>query len=255
MEKNPVLRVLRRLLCPAQAPLSTGAAADDVRAAAVADVQEGRPFCADVAGKELAIFRQGNAYYAIDNLCPHLGGPLCKGATGDGAVTCPWHGSKFRIDTGEVIEGPAKRGVATYAVSVRDGQLYVRLPREAAAGGAAPKPASLSFRPEFDKDRPFAHETFVTEVLSGLAFPFKLHGTLPTVTIAQDQDEIDVYLGEVHVTEVDLQKLSALMAATNAKWGTAITFCLFHSKQFPGAMLLNVRGPRAPMNLGSDITY
>lgn len=226
---------------------------DAVRVASTDDLKEGEPFCATANGKALALFRAGDKFYATDNACPHAGGPLCEGALHNGLVTCPWHGSQFKIETGEVVKGPSKTGVASYPVEVRGREVFVTLGR--AAGAAKPKAATFTFEPTFNRDRPFSNEGFVTELLQGLKFPFKLYGQLPLVVIAQSPDEVDVYLGEVHITEVDLQTLSGVMAALNAKWKTSITYCLFHSAQFPGAMLLNIRGPQAPMDMENTAQY
>ncbi len=45
------------------------------------------------------------------------------------------------------------------------------------------------------------------------------------------------------------------MDSMNGKYGTEITYCLFLSSQFPDRMLLNIRGPKAPMDLSMDIKY
>jgi Rieske Fe-S protein len=58
---------------------------------------------------------------AFSAICPHQG---CAVAPRDGKLVCPCHGSEFAPDTGAVLEGPAKSGLATVAVSVRDGKVY-----------------------------------------------------------------------------------------------------------------------------------
>ena len=107
---------------------------DAVRVAATGDVKEGHPFCVTANGKALALFRVGNEFFALDNTCPHAGGPLCEGTLKDGLVACPWHGSKFKIETGEVVQGPSKTGVASYPVEVRGNDVFITFGR--AAGSA-----------------------------------------------------------------------------------------------------------------------
>lgn len=224
-----------------------------VRVASVSDLKEGKPFCATANGKALALFLVNGKVYAADNACPHAGGPLCEGALHENVVTCPWHGSQFNVETGEVVHGPANVNATTYPAEIREDGVYVILEKEAAEG--KPNPVAFKFAPAFDSEHPFSHEAFVTELLQALKFPFKLYGVLPLIAISQSSDEIDLYLGELHVTEMDLLKLSDIMKATNEKWKVEITYCLFHSSQFPGAMLLNIRGPHAPMTVESNIKY
>jgi len=224
-----------------------------IRVAATRDVKG--PLCVEVEGKKLALFKVLEKYYAIDNTCPHAGGPLCEGEMENGVITCPWHGSQFKVVTGEVIHGPASTPVAVYPTEVRGDEVFVGFPDAAAGGSAAPKPVTFKFKPAFDAAHPFAHEPFVTELTEGLGFPFKLYGKLPLIPIAQSADEVDLYLGEVHLTEVDLKQISSLMLTMNSSHGTDITFCVFQTSQFPGALILNVRGPKAPMSLESDIRY
>ena len=227
-----------------------------MKVAPTESVAEGKPFCAKVNDTALALFKVKGKYFAIDNKCPHAGGPLCEGNAEEGVVTCPWHASKFKVETGEVVQGPAKSSVKTYAVQVRGSDIYVDVGVGAETEKTvAPKPISLSFTPEFDKERPFTNESFVKKLMEGLQFPFKLYGQLPFVPISQSADEMDLYLGEIHLTEMDIKKISALMSLMNDTLKTEITYCLFHSSQFPGAMLLNIRGAKAPMNLKSDIRY
>ncbi|MEH3153806.1 MAG: Rieske (2Fe-2S) protein [Gordonia paraffinivorans] len=58
---------------------------------------------------------------AFSAICPHQG---CAVAPKDGTLVCPCHGSEFAPDTGAVLEGPARSGLATVAVTVRDGKVY-----------------------------------------------------------------------------------------------------------------------------------
>ena len=78
----------------------------------------GRRVCK--AGLDLAVFRIGDAVYAIDDSCPHQGGSLSNGKLEGTRVTCPVHGLKFNLDSVCQPSAPtleAKR----YAVQVVDG--------------------------------------------------------------------------------------------------------------------------------------
>ena len=88
------------------------------RVATTADVSPGKAKQVEAGGKKIALFNVGGAYYAIDDTCPHRGGPLSQGPVEGETVTCPWHGSKFDIKTGAVLAPPATTGVASYRVRV-----------------------------------------------------------------------------------------------------------------------------------------
>jgi nitrite reductase (NADH) small subunit len=86
---------------------------------------EGRVF--EVPGRVLAVFNVEGRFYAIDNECPHRGGPLGEGDLEGTSVRCPWHAWRWDVTTGANTNNPAVRVVA-YPVTVEDGALFVELP-------------------------------------------------------------------------------------------------------------------------------
>ena len=66
-------------------------------------------------------------FFCLQARCTHAGAPLAEGSIEEGVLTCPWHGSKFRITSGEVVKGPAKKGLHVYKTSINDGFLYADL--------------------------------------------------------------------------------------------------------------------------------
>ena len=79
-------------------------------------------------GKTVAVFNVDGALRAIDAACPHVGGPLERGAVAGGVVTCPLHGSQFDLATGALKRGPAARAVTSYPVRVENGNLVIEVP-------------------------------------------------------------------------------------------------------------------------------
>jgi nitrite reductase/ring-hydroxylating ferredoxin subunit/uncharacterized membrane protein len=69
-----------------------------------------------VGQKRVAIGRTGKGYVAFQDRCTHKGGPLSDGVLMCGTVQCPWHGSQFDVQTGEVKSGPAEVKIETYDV-------------------------------------------------------------------------------------------------------------------------------------------
>ena len=75
----------------------------------------------EVNQKRIALFNVDGRYYALDDMCPHRGGPLSEGELEGATVVCPWHGAIFDLATGNVARPPAAAGVATYDVRL-DGE-------------------------------------------------------------------------------------------------------------------------------------
>src|SRR5262249_29066567 len=103
----------------------------------VAKVSEGGPGeskCIEVEGRRVALFNLEEVFYALDNVCPHRGGPLCEGQFNAGQVTCPWHGSIFDVTTGGVLRGPATKKVATYPTRVLGLDIEIEITAQNGAG-------------------------------------------------------------------------------------------------------------------------
>jgi nitrite reductase/ring-hydroxylating ferredoxin subunit/uncharacterized membrane protein len=80
-----------------------------------------------VDGTRVLIARsQSGGLCAIAATCSHLGGPLDEGERDGDIVTCPWHGSRFELCSGAVIEGPAVFAQPRYEVRTNDGKIEVR---------------------------------------------------------------------------------------------------------------------------------
>jgi pyruvate oxidase len=91
---------------------------------------EGRVITAVVDGRAVALSRCGGTLSALDNRCPHQGGPLGEGSIEKGWLRCPWHGYDYNPTTGEPPEGFTDAPTA-YTVHERDGEAWVALPASA----------------------------------------------------------------------------------------------------------------------------
>ena len=91
---------------------------DFVKAAESKDIVPSSMKAVDVAGEKVCIVNIEGNYYAIGNVCTHVGGPLDEGTLEGYEVECPWHGSKFDVRTGEVTNPPADTPQSIYEVKV-----------------------------------------------------------------------------------------------------------------------------------------
>jgi nitrite reductase (NADH) small subunit/3-phenylpropionate/trans-cinnamate dioxygenase ferredoxin subunit len=93
------------------------------KACAVSDVAPGTAKLVAVDGKEIALFNVDGTFYALDNECPHRGGPLGEGDLEGCIVTCPWHAWQYDVRSGESITDDLK--VARYDVKVEGSDVLV----------------------------------------------------------------------------------------------------------------------------------
>jgi nitrite reductase/ring-hydroxylating ferredoxin subunit/uncharacterized membrane protein len=93
---------------------------------AEAELTDGDPHCTEVGGVPVMVVRDGGHVYALANHCSHRGGPLSEGEVSDGCVTCPWHGSRFRLSDGSVEQGPAAYPQPVLDVRISGGMVEVR---------------------------------------------------------------------------------------------------------------------------------
>jgi 3-phenylpropionate/trans-cinnamate dioxygenase ferredoxin component len=96
------------------------------KVAEVADLGVGQGRVVEVEGRSVAVFNVDGRFYAIDNTCPHRGGPLGEGDVEGPIAICPWHGWRWDVTTGNNANNPAVK-VACYPVTVEQGIVYVAL--------------------------------------------------------------------------------------------------------------------------------
>ena len=88
-------------------------------------LREGRPVT--LGGIEIAIFNLGDRFAAIENQCPHQGGPLCDGIVSGAIVVCPLHGWRFDLDRGAAVRASLPACVTTFPTRVEDGIVLVNI--------------------------------------------------------------------------------------------------------------------------------
>lgn len=95
-----------------------------VKVATVDEIPEGTGKCIYVHEKPMALFNVGGNFYAINDVCPHEGGPLSSGKLNGTVVTCPWHGWTFDVTTG-LPDHPGGHSVSSYEVRVEGKDILV----------------------------------------------------------------------------------------------------------------------------------
>ena len=93
-----------------------------------ADLPEGKPVRRLLGEVPVVAVRVGGAVYVLADRCSHMSGPLSDGELADGCLTCPWHGSVFRIADGSVARGPATAPQPAFETREAGGAIQVCLP-------------------------------------------------------------------------------------------------------------------------------
>ncbi|OBF61482.1 (2Fe-2S)-binding protein [Mycobacterium sp. 852002-53434_SCH5985345] len=87
---------------------------------------DGQPRRVEVDGVGVVLYRTDDRVLAVGARCPHLGAPMDDGWIDRGRIVCPWHGSRFACESGDVLRGPATAALPHYPARVRHGYVEVR---------------------------------------------------------------------------------------------------------------------------------
>ena len=94
------------------------------------ELREGEPRRVEAGGVPVLLVRSGGRIHALADTCAHLGCSLAEGTVEEGSAVCPCHGSRYALDDGRVLRGPAAFPQPRFETRVQDGWVAVR----AAAG-------------------------------------------------------------------------------------------------------------------------
>jgi nitrite reductase/ring-hydroxylating ferredoxin subunit len=96
------------------------------RVASTDQIPDGGGIAVDVGEKRIALFRHQGEVFALDETCPHRGGPLHDGRIDRGVVLCPWHQWQFDLRTGCSPLNPLSR-VRVYSVRLEGTEILLEI--------------------------------------------------------------------------------------------------------------------------------
>ena len=99
---------------------------DITRVAGKGELGVGQSIVVELGGQKIAVFNSGDGYYAISDTCTHRGGPLSEGHVEGAVVTCPWHGARFDLRTGNVLT-PFGKDLSTYNVVIDGDDIKIQM--------------------------------------------------------------------------------------------------------------------------------
>ena len=103
-----------------------GNMSERVKICAAAEVPADGAKWVTLGEREFAVIAHGGKFYAVENFCPHKGGPLGLGQVKNGTITCPWHRFRFELETGKSVTNPAMRA-RIYPVAIEDRNLVLTI--------------------------------------------------------------------------------------------------------------------------------
>jgi len=93
-----------------------------------AELAEAKPTRAEHYGVPILLVRRGDRIFALAETCSHFSGPLSEGELVGDSIVCPWHKSRFALEDGRVLDGPAVHPQPCLQVRIQHGQIEVRKP-------------------------------------------------------------------------------------------------------------------------------
>ncbi len=97
-----------------------------IKVGRVGELAEGCAATVEANGQQVALFRIGERYYALEAACPHEGEPLAEGTIEGLRVVCPWHGYGFHLKTGECETDPDLHAL-TYPVKIQGEDILIEM--------------------------------------------------------------------------------------------------------------------------------
>ena len=96
-----------------------------VKVASTNDLKHGEKMSFQGNGSDILVINLNSKYFAIGNICTHMGCRLSDGTIRDESIQCRCHGSIFDIKTGKVLGNPAKKAEDVFVVKVEGEQILV----------------------------------------------------------------------------------------------------------------------------------
>jgi 3-phenylpropionate/trans-cinnamate dioxygenase ferredoxin subunit len=129
-EVDPVAPV-RDTSAQSQTAADLAAMTDEYRTVAMAaDVANNASVCVELDGLDLLICNADGTFHAVENRCSHQDKPLTGGRIRSGYVSCPLHGMRYKLETGDPMGQLSRVPIRVFPTRVSNGQVQVCLPSD-----------------------------------------------------------------------------------------------------------------------------
>jgi len=96
-----------------------------VKVASKKEIRNGYGKVIDINGKSIAVMNDNGKFFAVENTCKHMGGPLGEGSCENGKVTCPWHAWTYDLKTGKNTFNENVK-LETYEVKIQGNDVLIK---------------------------------------------------------------------------------------------------------------------------------
>jgi len=100
-----------------------------VEIAPASELPNGERLFVEIADRSIVVLNIAGQLFAIGDVCTHDDGPVGDGDLDGYNIICPRHGAEFDVRTGKVMKMPAVVDIPAYPVQVRDGNIYLGIPK------------------------------------------------------------------------------------------------------------------------------
>lgn len=98
-----------------------------IKVAKFSELEENTPMTINVSEQlRVVLVKKGNRVFALNDACPHMGGPMGEGEVEDNEIVCPWHLYRFNIEDGKCLDGGCEN-LSTYPLFIEDDDIYLEL--------------------------------------------------------------------------------------------------------------------------------
>lgn len=101
-----------------------------ITVARIGDIPVGGVKVVEAGGRSILLCQEEDRIYAIENMCSHAQEPLACGRIKWGWISCPAHGARFDLETGEPLNLPATDPIATFPVRIDGDVIQIAIPRD-----------------------------------------------------------------------------------------------------------------------------
>ena len=98
-----------------------------IRVCAIDELKDRKKMVVEIDNESVLILFANGRVYALSNICTHEYAEMVNGLVVDDTITCPVHLSRFKLDSGEVLNPPAEKPLKTYKVIEKNNEIFIEV--------------------------------------------------------------------------------------------------------------------------------